>query len=403
MTPGALSPALEVGPEILLVRYGELALKGGNRADFERALARNIVAACAPLSPVVVQRSRGRMTVVPERRARSVARRLQDVFGIASISPAFGVEKDPDAIARVARAVLQDALASRAGESRITVRVRTRRADKSFPLISTELDRYVGDRILDADPRLKVQLDDPELSIGIDVREARAYVFAERLPGAGGLPVGTQGRGVALLSGGIDSPVAAWMALKRGLALDFVTFHSHPFIGGGAKRKVQELVRILTRFQPASRLWIVPFAEIQLAVRDGRVPAAYRTLLYRRAMQRIATRLAERAGAKALVTGESLGQVASQTLENLTCIGAATGLPVLRPLIGFDKLEIIALAKKIGTFETSIMHEPDCCTVFLPAHPVLRGRVDACEQAEAELDVAGLTERALAGAELYAG
>jgi thiamine biosynthesis protein ThiI len=204
---------------------------------------------------------------------------------------------------------------------------------------------------------------------------------------------------LCLLSGGIDSPVAAWMAMKRGCGVDFVTFHSPPYIGAGARKKVVDLVQRLSRFQPSSRLWVVPFAEIQVAIRDSGGPAAYRTVLYRRMMQRIATRIAAREGCKALVTGECLGQVASQTIENLTCIGAAAGLSVLRPLIGFDKLEIIQCAIRIGTYETSIINEPDCCTVFLPSRPIIRGRLAACETAEDGLAVEALIGRALEGAE----
>ena len=394
MAPDTLS-----GPEILLVRYGELSLKGGNRLQFERALVRNIAAQTRSISPVRIERRQGRIAVFPRGRSASVCRKLTDVFGIASVSPARGCEKDPEVIARVARQALIDALGEFAGAREITTRVHTTRGDKTFPMTSTELDLFVADRVLDCDGRLKVQLKRPMLTLGIDVRPERAYVFAARLAGPGGLPVGTQGRALCLISGGIDSPVAAWMAMKRGCRVDFVTFHSPPYIGAGARKKVVDLVQRLSRYQPSSRLWVVPFAEIQVAIRDSRAPPAYRTVLYRRMMQRIATRIAAREGAKALVTGECLGQVASQTIENLTCIDAAAGLVVLRPLIGFDKLEIIECAKRIGTYETSIIHEPDCCTVFLPSRPIIRGRLAACESAERELDVEALIERALAGAE----
>jgi thiamine biosynthesis protein ThiI len=391
-------PVLEA-PELLLVRYGELALKGGNRREFERVLARNARRALEAVTPCVVERQHGRLLVRPERRLESAAERLQQVFGISSISPAWRARAEPDAIVAVARHALAEALADLPGEAPVTIRIRTNRGNKAFTLTSTELDRYVAERIL-GDPRLVVQLKNPQLEVGIDVREEGAWVFAARLPGPGGLPVGTQGRGMCLLSGGIDSPVAAWYVMKRGLMLDFVTFHSAPFIGESARRKVADLVRLLTRWQPRSRLFVVPFAETQLAIRDLGSQRSYRTVLYRRMMQRIATSLARREGARALVTGECLGQVASQTIENMTCIEDAAGLPVLRPLIGFDKLETIAVAERIGTFEVSRIQEPDCCTLFMPDRPVIRGELDVCRGLEADLDLAGLEARAIEATEV---
>ena len=390
--------ALEAGPELVLVRYGELALKGLNRSMFETALLDNIRAALRHVAEVEVERQRGRVAVTPTRRVEAVARRLQDVFGISSVSPARGVPSELEAIVAAARAALSEAVAELPAGRETTFRVATTRADKSFPLNSAELDRLVADRVLGDYPQLRVQLKHPELALGIDVRPERTYVFARRLPGPGGLPVGTQGKVLCLISGGIDSPVAAWLALKRGCTVDFVTFHSHPYIGESARKKVVDLVRVLTRYQPRCVLHVVPFADVQVAIRDAGRPA-YRTVLYRRMMQRIATRLAQGGGAKALVTGECLGQVASQTLENLTCIGDAAGLPVLRPLIAFDKQETIALARRIGTFDLSSIPEPDCCTLFMPSRPVIRGRLSTCEQVEAHLDVEGLVERAAAGCE----
>lgn len=394
-----MSAPVATAPEMVLVRYGELGLKGGNRPAFEAALQRNIASALARVAEARVERSRGRMAVFPTRRVESVARRLQEVFGISSISPAWGAPSEPEAIVRVARLVLEDALAGLPGEGPVTFRVRTSRGDKRFPLTSMELDRFVAERILVDLPRIRVQLKDPELTLGIDVRSERTYVFASRLPGPGGLPVGTLGRAVCLISGGIDSPVAAWMAMKRGCEALFVTFHSPPYIGESARKKVVDLVRVLARWQPRSRLWVVPFAPVQLAVCDaGR--ERYRTVLYRRMMQRIATRFAHQQRAVCLVTGESLGQVASQTAENLRCIAAVTDLPVLRPLIAFDKHETIALARRIGTFELSARREPDCCTLFMPDRPVLRGRLEECEEAEARIDVERLVAEAAAAAEV---
>jgi thiamine biosynthesis protein ThiI len=401
-TPVSAAPPL-APPELVLVRYGELALKGGNRRQFEDRLARNIRDAVSAISPVKVERRRGRLAVVPERRTEDVAFRLQEVFGIKSVSPAWGTPSQAEAIAHCARPVLLDALSAMPPEREITFRVHASRGDKSFPMTSTDLDRFVAERVMPGLGRLRVRLDDPELELGIDVRAERSYVFVHRLPGPGGLPVGTLGRGLCLLSGGIDSPVAAWMAMKRGLHVAFVTFHSHPYVGDASKRKVVEIARILARWQqPESRLFVAPFAEIQTAIRDV-APESYRTVLYRRMMQRIAARIAAPiAGGNrlsCLITGESLGQVASQTLENIACIEAAARAQVIRPLIGFDKEETVAIARRIGTFEISSRQEPDCCTLFMPARPVIRGKIEACESAEARLDLQGLLDRACAGIE----
>ncbi len=393
-----MTQALEAGPEIVLVRYGELALKGGNRRDFELALLSNIRAALRHVAEVRLERGQGRIAVLPARAVEAVARRLQDVFGISSLSPAHGVVSEPDAIVSVARKVLAQALAGRATAQVDGFRVATKRADKSFPLTSAELDRYVAERVLPDHPGLGVRLKDPELTLGIEVRAERSYVFARRLSGPGGLPIGTQGRVLCLISGGFDSPVAAWLAMKRGCEVGFVTFHSHPYIGEPAKKKVVDLVRVLARYQPRCTLHVVPFAEVQLAVKAAG-SESYRTVLYRRMMQRIASHIARSRGAGALVTGESLGQVASQTLENLSLIEAAAELPVLRPLIAYDKQETIALARRIGTHDLSAVQEPDCCTLFMPSRPVIRGRPEVCARAEERLDVEALVVEAEARTE----
>lgn len=395
--PGA-SAAPEAGAaRALLVRYGELTLKGNNKDQFIARLKRNVVRQLEPVARVRIERLYNRMLVVPERRFDEVARKLQDVFGIKSISPVWSARPEPDEIERTALVALRDALAG--GPPR-SFRVETTRADKRFPIESTAFDRRVGARVLAEFPGLKVSLEEPELTLGIDIRAEGAYVFARRMSGLAGLPVGSSGRGLCLLSGGIDSPVAAWMMMKRGLWMSCITFHSPPYIGDASKEKVLALARVLSRFQPATRVYVAPFAAVQEAIRD-RAPEAYRTVLYRRMMQRIAARVAREQGLAALVTGESLGQVASQTIENMTCIAAASELPVLRPLVGFDKDETIALARRIGTFEISNRQEPDCCVVFLPARPVIHGELALCETFERELDVAGLVERAASGVEVH--
>ncbi len=380
--------------EVVLARYGELWLKGRNRIDFEHTLMRNAHAALLALDPEVeVEREHGLLVVRPSRRVDAVALRMQDVFGISSLSVARGVPSEPEALASVATEVLSAALEKLPRERVVRFRVSTKRSDKRFPMTSQELNRFVAERLPAAlVTRLQVDLDEPELELELHVRARTSYVFAARSPGAGGLPVGSVGRVIVLLSGGIDSPVAAWMAMKRGCTAVLLSFHSYPWVGAGFERKVERLARELARFQPRTRLVLAPLAEIQVAIRDT-APSPYRTILYRRMMQRVAGRLARVERAGAVVTGESLGQVASQTLPNLGLIEDACDLTVLRPLIGFDKSEIIERARRIGTFTLSIENEPDCCTVFQPEHPVIHGKRAECVAAEAGLDVEGLVTR----------
>lgn len=391
------APAL-AAPELVLVRYGELALKGGNRKPFERVLMRNIRKVVEPISPVRIDRSVGRITLWPERRGGRVAARAADVFGVKSVSPAWGAESDAEAIAALGRTLLLDALDERAGAEPVSFRVRVKRADKRFPMRAMELERFLGERVVPGPGRVRVQLRDPELTLGVEIRDGRSYVFLKRLPGPGGLPVGTLGRGLCLLSGGIDSPVAAWMGMKRGLNMGYVTFHSAPYIGEGFKKKVTDLARALGRWQPSASLFVVPFADVQTEIRD-RAPQEYRTVLYRRAMQRIAARLGDLHDYPVLVTGDCLGQVASQTLENMICISDATDHLVLRPLIAMDKEEIITIARRIGTYDLSSVPEPDCCTVFQPPRPVLRGRVSDCRAIEAATNLEPLVSAAVEAAE----
>jgi thiamine biosynthesis protein ThiI len=384
--------------ELVLVRYGELALKGGNRGEFEKRLVANMRRALAGVTPATFKRERGRVVVRPEGRVEAAARRLQDVFGISSISPARGVPSEREPILAAARTALAEAVAELPPGRPTTFRVSVRRADKLFPIPSSQFERIVADHVLGLHPQLVVRLVGPELELEVDIRVEASYVFARRLPGLGGLPVGSLGRVLCLISGGFDSPVAAWMSMKRGAEVVFTTFHSPPFIGESARKKVIDLVRVLSRHQARCVLHVVPFAEVQTAVRDAG-HEGYRTVLYRRMMQRIATRLAHAERAQALVTGECLGQVASQTLENMACIGAAAGLPVLRPLIGFDKQETIALARRIGTHDLSALQEPDCCTLFMPERPVIRGRLDECLEIESTLDLEALASDAIARGE----
>lgn len=372
--------------DVLLVRYGELALKGANRPDFEARLCKNLAAATRDLANCEIERRRGRIVVKPHARSNDVARRLTEVFGITSISPAWTCASERDAIASLALLVLDDARADVASHAPLRFRVRVKRADKTFAESSEELERGLGARLLAQSTALAVDLHAPDVTLEVDVRAEATYVLARRFEGPGGLPVGALGRALCLLSGGIDSPVAAWMAMKRGLELGFVHFHSAAYVGDASRRKVEGLARSLARWQPTTRLAIVPFARVQEAIRD-RAPSAYRTLLYRRAMLRIAERLAPRAKAAALVTGDNLGQVASQTLENLRCADEAVAMPVLRPLLAFDKQDTIALARRIGTFELSNVDAVDCCSLFAEGKPIVHGSPEACARIEAETDV----------------
>jgi len=397
-TPDPPTPA--GAPDAILAPYGELWLKGRNRGEFEQALIRNLRTAVKEISPVKVERGPGQILVFPERRAMEVADRMGSVFGLSALYPAWGVEPRADAIAEKAREVTARALQAFPPEGQISFRLRAKRADKSFPMISTELEQHVAESVLpDWGDRLRVNLTSADLTVGIHVRRDRAWIHAGRLDAAGGLPVGTLGHVMCLLSGGIDSPVAAWMAMKRGCDVSYVSFHSYPYLGDATRRKIARIAGGLSRWQPRTVLHVVPFTKVQEAIRDG-APEPYRTVLYRRMMQRIACRLGERVQAGGIVTGESLGQVASQTLENIGCIEEASSLPVLRPLLGFDKEETIRIARRIGTYELSILPEPDCCTVFQPTRPVIRGTVARCHEAEANLDVEALVEEAVLGTEI---
>lgn len=388
---------LAASAELIIARPGEFWLKGKNRGFFERCAAKNLRHALADIPGVRVDRLRAQFNVHCAERAGDATRRMLDVFGLSTIIPAWGAAPTLEAILPVAERVLAEALELRPRDGTVSFRVDTKRADKRFPLTSPELNRRLAEHLLPLHgERLTVDLKHAELTLGVHIRPERAYISGERLHGAGGLPVGSIGRTLCLLSGGIDSPVAAWLTMKRGCDVSFVSFHSFPYIGESSQRKIRRLAEALMRYQRRARLYTVPFARIQEAIRDS-APEPYRTVLYRRMMQRIASRLAEKSRLAALVTGESLGQVASQTLENLTCINAASSLPVLRPLISFDKQETIALARRIGTYDLSVQPEPDCCTVFQPEHPVIYGSVADCERAEAELEVEQLVSEALAG------
>ena len=386
---------------VLLCRYGELFLKSGNRRRFERVLAVNIRAAVSDLQGARVEETHGRILVrVSPADAADAANRLARVFGLVSFSIARKVAAEPDLEAMSAAAVeaTRGALAERPpSTSPTTFKVESRRSDKRFAVPSLEMSRRIGARI-QGELGLPVDVHHPSLTIGVEVGDKGAFVYAGTRESPGGLPVGVSGRALLLLSGGIDSPVAGWLAAKRGLALDGVYFHSPPYVGEKSRDKVLELGRKLARWQALRSVTVVPFTETQKRLRDAG-PGELAVVLYRRMMMRIADALADRLEASALVTGENLGQVASQTVENLTTIEDAARHLVLRPLLTYDKVETTALARRIGTYETSILPFDDCCSLFVPAHPATRARVEDAAKAETKLDLAAEVAAAVAASE----
>ncbi|HEX3694165.1 MAG TPA: tRNA uracil 4-sulfurtransferase ThiI [Polyangia bacterium] len=379
----------------LLCRYGEIFLKSGNRKRFEGILLHNVRAALAGVPSVRVEAPHGRVVVfVDDAVVDEAAARVRRVFGLVSLSLATVVPADIEAISRAAVAEAQHASARARPAS---FKVESRRSDKRFPLPSPEVSRLVGAQIVAA-TGLAVDVHHPVLTIGVEIGTDRAFVYADAVDGPGGLPVGSAGRGLLLLSGGIDSPVAGWLAAKRGLLLDAVYFHSPPYVGEKSKDKVLTLARTLARWQAVRTLTVVGFTDLQKRLRDAG-PAELAVVLYRRAMMRIADAVGDTLGSEALVTGENLGQVASQTVQNLAVIDAAARRVVLRPLVTFDKVETTALARRIDTFETSILPFDDCCSLFVPLHPATRARLQDVERAEAKLDMAAEVAAVTAAAE----
>ena len=381
--------------DIILLKLGEIVLKGLNRKSFEQKLMGNIRRRLAPLGNFRVYCLQSTVYVEGEEGADMDAafEAMQQVFGVISLSRAAPCEKNKEAIARLAIEYLRDEM-----ESAKSFKVESKRSDKAFPMTSIELSQYVGGELADAYPDTAVDVHDPELTVHIEVRDLAAYVHAAPVPGAGGMPVGSNGVAVTLLSGGIDSPVSTYMIAKRGVRLIPVHFFSFPYTSHQAKDKVVELGRQLTAYCGRMTMEVVPFTHIQEEIRD-KCPEEYFTLIMRRFMMRIAQHIAEANGAKAIVTGENLGQVASQTMEAMASTQAVTHLPVLQPLIGMDKEEIITIARKIGTFDTSILPYEDCCTVFTPRHPRTRPQVSEVEAAESALDVDTLVQEAIQGIE----
>ena len=383
--------------EILLIKYGEIILKGGNRSRFEKILIENMSKALKNVAKtrITVAQATVYAEVLEEDKIDLVLERLSKVFGIVSIVKACVCEKNVEAIEAAAKEYLRDDLVSGT-----RFKVEAKRSDKAFPLNSIEIAIEVGGFLDETFEGLIVDVHNPEKTVKVEVRDTAAYVYCRenRVMGQGGMPQGTGGRATLLLSGGIDSPVAGHMMAKRGTEIEAVNFFSYPYTSERAKEKVIELASILAQYTSSVKLHIVPFTEIQLAIRDN-CPEQHMTLLMRRFMMKIAEIIAKKSGSQALITGESAGQVASQTLAALCVTNAVVDMPVLRPLIGMDKTEIIARAEKIGTFETSILPYEDCCTVFTPKNPTTQPEISKIEKSESHLDFDGLVEKAVAGTE----
>ncbi len=376
--------------ELILVRYGELALKGKNRSFFENRLVRNMRKSVSKAGKCRTYRTRGRIFVeVLEGETTEVIARLKDVFGIFSLSIVLKAELDIEDIRAKALTVMTRA--HRPGES---FKVETKRSNKAFPLKSLEVSKDVSSHILDYLEDLPVDVHNPVRTLKVDIREHDAYVFVESERGAGGLPVGVTGKGLLLLSGGIDSPAAAYMAMKRGVELEALHFHSFPFTSERAREKVLDLCAVLARYAGDITLHVVPFTALQKAINQY-CPSDWGVTIMRRMMLRIAEAVAREQKAQALFTGENLGQVASQTMESIVTIQTVVDLPVFRPLLAFDKSEIIDLAKKINTYPISIRPYEDCCTVFVDPHPVTRPKRELAEKIEAGFDFAFLIAECL--------
>ncbi|MCL2083623.1 MAG: tRNA 4-thiouridine(8) synthase ThiI [Oscillospiraceae bacterium] len=385
--------------EIFLLKLGELVLKGLNRGRFEARLTANLKRRLEPHGRFEIYSLQSTVYVEPigEIDGEAVFATLRRVFGVTSVCRAAVAPKDMDAISERAKAYLADAL-----NGARTFKVEAKRADKTFALNSPQICALLGERLIAAFPHLKVDVRNPDVLAVVEVRDRAAYIHTAAAAGAGGLPVGVNGRAVLLLSGGIDSPAAGFMMAKRGLDILPVHFFSYPYTGIESKNKVLELARIMSAYTGRRQVMVVPFTAIQETIR-GECPERLFTLVMRRFMMRIAERIAADSGCGALVTGESLGQVASQTLESLRVTEAVCGLPVLRPLVGMDKEEIVSVARRIGTFETSILPYEDCCTVFTPKHPKTKPSLEELEAAERALDAEGLIDGALAGIEKCGG
>lgn len=380
--------------EIILVKVGELALKGLNRRTFEDVLVKNIKKSLSRIGSFSVKNAQSALYITPEDEGADLddaVERVRKVFGIAALSRACVTEKNMEDILAAAAEYLAPSL-----EEVSTFKVEAKRADKQFPLNSPQICAVTGEYLLEKFPHLSVDVHHPELTVTIEIRDFGAYIRGGVLHGAGGMPVGTGGKAAVLISGGIDSPVAAWTMAKRGVELAPIHFASPPYTSERAEQKVIDLLKKVGEYAGHMTLLIVPFTEIQEEMQK-KCPEELFTIIMRRFMMKIAEVLAQKNQCQALITGESLGQVASQTIHAIACTDQACNMPVFRPLIGMDKEEIVAISRKIDTFDISIQPFEDCCTVFTPRHPRTRPILKFVEQAEAALEVEELMQRALAG------
>ena len=378
--------------EIVLIKNGELVLKGLNRSSFEDVLIKNMRKALKPLGEFTFTKSQSTIMIEPvdkETDLDDAVDKLKKVFGIAALSRAAIAEKSMDSIRETTLEYLEEEL-----EEASTFKVEAKRSDKKFPMKSPEICRELGGDILSKFNHLKVDVHNPDIVVTVEIRDNYAFIRGNNIKGAGGMPVGTSGRAATLISGGIDSPVASYMMAKRGIELVAVHFASPPYTTELAEQKVMDLLKKVAAYSGHITTYVVPFTEIQEQIRD-KCPEVYFTIIMRRYMMRIAEKLAKLQNCSALITGESVGQVASQTIYALGCTDAVTTIPVFRPCIGMDKDEIVRISRKIDTFETSIQPYEDCCTVFTPKHPKTRPKLDEIEEAEAVLNSEELIQHAV--------
>jgi len=384
---------------VLLVRYGEIHLKGLNRPFFENKLVVNIRHALRNFEGVSVSKEGSRVYVrnIAKGEEEKAIEAVRKVFGVYSISIAMQTEKDYDLIKDACVLGVKSAMAKR-NLNTATFKMRARRSDKTFPVNSMTIISDVGGYVLEHVEGLKVDLFDPEITVDIEVRE-RAYIYYDTVKAVGGMPIGTSKKATVLLSGGIDSPVASYMIAKRGVELNAVHFHSFPYTSEFAKQKVLDLTKILTEYCGPITLYVVNIREIQEQIYE-KCPQGLLTILVRRFMMRIAQEVAIKTDSRALVTGESIGQVASQTLDAIFATNAVAKMPIFRPLIGFDKIDIMDYARKIGTYDISALPYEDCCTVFVPKHPITQPKIEDVEAAESQLDVEALIEKVMEDMEI---
>lgn len=383
--------------KVLSISIGEIALKGKNRKYFEDKLISRMKKAIKGLDYTKIYKEQGKMYIEgAEDNFEPMIDKLRKVFGLVYISPCIRVEKNLEEIEKAIIKVMEERQSKNPVK---TFKVKTNRVDKNFPIKSPEVSKKMGGVILRNVEGLKVDIHNPETYVFIDIKE-NAYIYTERIEGYGGLPVGTNGKGLLLLSGGIDSPVAGFLMAKRGVEISGIHFHSYPFTSQRAEDKVKKLAEILSIYTGKIKLYGINILEIQKEL-NAKCPEDEMTILSRRFMMRIAEKIALDNDIDALITGESLGQVASQTIQGLSVTNAAVDIPILRPLIGLDKVEIIEVAKEIETYETSILPYDDCCTLFLPKHPVTKPKLADIEKSEEAIDVEKLIEKAIANVEVY--